>query len=283
MRETGGHQPPVDPMVSCMEQQPTQIHQARHIAESFGVDAARYDRTRPRYPDALIAAIVGASPGPDVLDVGSGTGISARQFQAAGCRVLGVEPDERMAEFARQTGVVSEVARFEDWDSAGRLFDAVIAAQAWHWVDPVAGAERAARVLRPGGRLAVFWNGAQVPTDLAEAFAAVYRQALPDLPFNPWARPAIESYLTMAATAADGMRRAGAFGEPEQWRFDWDLPYTRDDFLDQIPTTGGHNRLPAAQLEALLAGMGAAIDTAGGSVPVQYAALVLTAERNGGA
>jgi hypothetical protein len=77
------------------------------------------------------------------------------------------------------------------------------------------------------------------------------------------------------------MRQASSFGEPEQWRFDWDLPYTRDDFLDQIPTTGGHSRLPPARLEALLAGMGAAIDLAGGSVPVQYAALVLIAERNG--
>jgi SAM-dependent methyltransferase len=265
-----------------MEQRPTQIHQARHIAESFGVSAEQYDRTRPRYPDALVAAIVAASPGPDVLDVGSGTGISARQFQAAGCRVLGVEPDERMAEFARQTGVVSEVARFEDWDGAGRQFDAVISGQAWHWVDPVAGAERAALVLRPSGRLAVFWNGAQVPTDLAESFAAVYRRVLPDLPFNPWARPAIESYLTMAATAADGMRQAGAFGEPEQWRFDWDLAYTRDELLDQIPTTGGHHLLPPAQLDAVLAAMGAAIDAAGGTVPVHYAALVLIAARNCG-
>jgi SAM-dependent methyltransferase len=272
----------LDPMVCLMTaEQPTQIHQARQIAESFGLNAERYDRTRPRYPAALVAAIVAASPGPEVLDVGSGTGISARQFMAAGCRVLGVEPDERMAEFARKTGVVSEVARFEDWDSAGRHFDAVISGQAWHWVDPVAGALRAAQVLRPGGRLAVFWNGAQVPVDQAEAFAAVYRQVLPDLPFNPWARPAIESYLTMADTAADGMQQAGSFGAPEQWRFDWDRSYARDDFLDQIPTTGGHNRLPTARLEALLAAMGAAIDAAGGSVPVQYAALVLIAERNG--
>jgi len=260
-----------------------QLHQVREIAESFGLDAERYDRTRPRYPDALVAAIINASPGPDVLDVGAGTGIAARQFQAAGCRVLGVEPDVRMADFARQRGVATEVAKFEDWDPAGREFDAVIAAQAWHWVDPLTGAARAAKVLRPSGRLAVFWNGAQVPSGLAEAFAAVYRDVLPDLPFNPWARPALESYLTMAATATDGIRRADAFGEPEQWRFDWDHHYSRDEFLDQIPTTGGHHRMPPNQLEALLAGMGAAIDAAGESVTVRYAALVLTAARTGAA
>ena len=72
-------------------------HRARQVAESFGLDPGRYDRARPRYPDAMVQAIVAASPGPGVLDVGCGTGIAARQFQAAGCRVLGVEPDARMA------------------------------------------------------------------------------------------------------------------------------------------------------------------------------------------
>jgi len=102
-----------------------------------------------------VERIVAASPGPDVLDVGCGTGIAARQFQAVGGRVLGVDADARMAEWARRTGVETEVATFEAWESAGREFDAVVAGQAWHWVDPVAGAAKAAQVLRPGGMHAV--------------------------------------------------------------------------------------------------------------------------------
>ena len=101
-------------------------HQYRQVAESFGVDPERYDRTRPRYPDALVERIVAASPGPEFLDVGCGTGIAARQFRAAGGRVLGVEPDGRMADFARRTGIEVETATFEAWDSAGRTFDAVV-------------------------------------------------------------------------------------------------------------------------------------------------------------
>ena len=69
------------------------------------MDADRYDRTRPRYPDAMVDRIVAAGPGHDVLDVGTGTGIAARQFQAAGCTVLGVEPDARMAGMARRFGL----------------------------------------------------------------------------------------------------------------------------------------------------------------------------------
>jgi SAM-dependent methyltransferase len=91
-------------------------HEARQIAESFGIDPERYDRTRPSYPGGLVDRIVAASSGRDVLDVGCGTGIAARQFQAAGCRVLGVDPDGRLAEFARRRGVEVEVSTFEVWD-----------------------------------------------------------------------------------------------------------------------------------------------------------------------
>jgi SAM-dependent methyltransferase len=223
--------------------------------------------------------IVAASPGRDVLDVGCGTGIAGRQFQAAGCRVLGVDPDTRMAELARRHGLGVEVAKFEDWESAGREFDAVIAAQAWHWVDPVAGAAKAARALRPGGRLAVFWNAFQPPPDLAEAFSAVYRRVRSGLPFDPWARPILDVYLLMCAKAADGVRLAGEFGDPEEWRFDWDRPYTRDEWLDQLATFGGHSQIPPARRQEILAGIGAAIDMAGGSFTMHYTTVVVTAAR----
>lgn len=61
--------------------------------------------------------------------------------------MLGVEPDPRVAGFARRTGIEVEAGTFEAWDSAGRRFDAVVAGQAWHWADPVAGADKAAGVL----------------------------------------------------------------------------------------------------------------------------------------
>ena len=127
-----------------------ELHRLRQVAESFGVDAARYDRARPRYPDALIQRVIAASPGVEFLDVGCGTGIGARQYRAAGCTVLGVDVDERMAEVARQSGVEVELGKFEDWDARGRSFDAVVAGQAWHWVDPRRGPVRAAAVLSPG-------------------------------------------------------------------------------------------------------------------------------------
>jgi SAM-dependent methyltransferase len=257
----------------------TEPHRERAVAEAFGADAERYERARPSYPQAMVERIVAAMPGRDLIDAGCGTGISSRLFQLAGCQVLGVEPDTRMADLARRGGTAVEIAKFEDWDPAGRAFDAVVAGQAWHWVDPVAGAAKAAQALRPGGRLALFWNAFQPPPAVAAAFADVSGRVLPGSPLNLWARPIVEMYLTMCGTAADGIRAAGGFGEPETWRFDWARPYTRDEWLDQVPTFGGWSRMPAAAQHGLLAGMGDAIDAVGGTFTMGYATVVATAAR----
>lgn len=259
---------------------PPQPHEQRQVAESFGADAARYHRARPDYPEAMVRRIVETSPGPDLLDVGTGTGIAATQFQAAGCRVLGVEVDPRMAELARRAGIPTEVAAFETWEPGDRRFDVVAAGQAWHWVDPVAGAAKAAQVLRPGGRLAAFWNVFQPPADLAEAFTAVYRRVLPpDSPAHRGITPGTAVYGQITDRAADGIRAAGAFDQPTEWQFEWQRRYTRDEWLDQVPTFGGHSQFPPDALAALLAGIGAAVDEVGGSFPMRYTTLVITAAR----
>ena len=71
-------------------------HRYRQVAESFGSDPDRYDRARPSYPQAMVDRIVATSPGPDVLDVGIGTGIAARQLP--GSRLQGARGRGRRAD-----------------------------------------------------------------------------------------------------------------------------------------------------------------------------------------
>lgn len=275
------------PTSDPVQQEP---HHARQLAESFGSNPERYDRARPRYPDALIERLLAtaARPAPpdraaEFLDVGCGTGIVARQLQDAGARVLGVEPDPRMAEFARQTGVAVEEATFETWEPAGRTFDAVVAGQTWHWVDPVAGAAKAAAVLRPGGLLALFWNGPSFPPELGEAVSATYRKVLPDLPFLHQAGAGASGFEGFQTRTADGIREAGAFGEPDGWRFTWQRDYTTAEWLDGIPTAAGHDRFAPEQLRELMTGIGAAIDGLGGRFTVTFTTIAVTAVAHPGA
>jgi hypothetical protein len=88
---------------------------------------------------------------------------------------------------------------------------------AWHWVDPVAGAAKAAAVLRPGGVLAPFGHVFQLPPAVAAALAAAYRRVAPDSPIARGDRPTgsiLDAYRGLYARAADGIREAGRTGSP---------------------------------------------------------------------
>lgn len=147
-------------------------------------------------------------------------------------------------------------------------------------MDPVAGAAKAADALRPGGRLAVFWNVERPPPELAEAFSAVYRKAVPDSPFDVQSTSsALDGYQVLFTKAADGIREAGGFDDPKRWRFDWERSYTREAWLDQLPTTGALTRLPKGLLAEVLEGAGAAVDAIGGSFTMRCTTVVVTAAR----
>ncbi|HWE55053.1 MAG TPA: class I SAM-dependent methyltransferase [Acidimicrobiales bacterium] len=254
------------------------MHDDRRRAESFGLAAERYDRSRPTYPDGLLDAVVGSDPGGlDVLDVGCGTGISSRLLAARGARVLGVEADERMAEVARNRGTRVEVGRIEGWDPAGRTFDRVTAAQAWHWVDPYAGAVKAARILRPGGRLCLFWNIGNPPEDVAAALDEVYDRLA----------PGTDSYSVALGYAVDkeyrdekdGIRSCPDLTDPVDERFPWSRRYTTAEWLDQLPTHSDHATMEPALLGHVLDAVAGVVDGFGGSFEMRYSTLLISATR----
>jgi SAM-dependent methyltransferase len=271
---------------------PPRAQRLRRDFKHFDGDAALYDSSKPAYPNDLITRIVTAMPGRNILNVGCGTGIEARQFQAAGCTVLGVDPDARMAEFARGTGVAVEVSKFETWEAADRTFDAVVAGTAWHWVDPIAGVTKAAQVLRPGGLLAPFHHAMLTPPELADAVggglpawtsrsAEAYRRVAPCSPLDPGGRrrTPMELYQPLFDEIADGIRQANRFSEPEQWRFGWERTYSRDEWLDLLPTFGAVAKLPPDELAKVLAAAGTVIDQMGGSFSMPYTTVAVIAVR----
>ncbi|MEU8310606.1 class I SAM-dependent methyltransferase [Actinomadura sp. NPDC048955] len=107
-----------------------------------------------------LVSITGMSERSSVLEVGCGTGQATRSLAALRCSVTAIEPGAEMAALARRRlapfcNVTVETSTFEEWDDRGRRFDALVAASAWHWVDPSIGWQRAHAVLRPGGWMAL--------------------------------------------------------------------------------------------------------------------------------
>jgi SAM-dependent methyltransferase len=141
------------------------VREGVHSRAAVGFEraAAAYQRGRAGYPHAAIEAILAATdaaPGRTLLELGAGTGKLTSALTGSGARVIALEPVAGMRELLAQTAPAAEPL-----DAVAELIplpdgsvDGVIAAQAFHWFEPVATAAEIARVLAPGGAVALIWN-----------------------------------------------------------------------------------------------------------------------------
>jgi SAM-dependent methyltransferase len=232
-----------------------ELHVDRARAESFGSVAEQYDRYRPTYPGALIDDLAALRPG-QVLDVGCGTGKAAVALVSRGLSVLGVEPDERMADVARDRGIPVEVGAFETWDDAERRFDLITCGQSWHWIDPSRGIPKAARVLRPGGTIARFWNYYVLDEPVISAFEGVYNEHAPEARRGG----------PRASVAADPLVDDDAFNSVEARTYRWEHSMSAEEWVALVGTFSDHQRLGPERLAVLQQALRAAIEGFGGTV-----------------
>lgn len=151
----------------------------RAAPNAFGLGGAavgeHYDAVRPSYPAEAVDWVLAGMPGGesdrgrDVVETGAGTGLFTRLLAACPAErvrtVTAVEPSSPMRAVLEREVVAGSGGRVRAVPGTGEATglpaagaDVVVAAQAWHWMDPRAASTEAARVLRPGGRLAAVWN-----------------------------------------------------------------------------------------------------------------------------
>jgi SAM-dependent methyltransferase len=129
-------------------------------AASFGRVADAYERGRPGHPVEAIRWLLGPTP-LEVVDLGAGSGKLTRPLIAEGHAVIAaVEPlAELREELQRVAPAVPALGgRAEDIPLPDGCADAVTVGQAFHWFDHREALPEIARVLRPGGILAMLWT-----------------------------------------------------------------------------------------------------------------------------
>jgi len=199
---------------------------AADSTERFSDRVADYVRHRPDYPPALLAWLRrehGVTPDWKVADVGAGTGISSKLFLDAGHAVTAVEPNAAMREAA--VAWLGGQPQFRAVDGRADVtglpdasVDLVTVAQAFHWFDPEATRREFARILRPGGLAAIFWNSRRlIGTPFLEGYEALLKRHGTDY------TSVAERYADeprMRAWFGEGYRGTGSFEHRQQLDFD---------------------------------------------------------------
>jgi SAM-dependent methyltransferase len=232
------------------------VHRAAATGFARGVEA--YERGRPDYPPAAIAYLqreldlYPTHPPRTVVDLAAGSGKLTRQLATLGCEVIAVEPVDEMRA-AIGGGVEALKGTAEAIPLPDDSTDAVTVAQAFHWFDGPKALAEIARVLRPGGALALVWN--RRPIESSELHAAISEI------IDPYRRDT-------PAHATGAWRDAFASGELTEWTHAWSQRMDADALADRVGSTSFVAALDDDERERVLARVRAL--AAGGPVDLPY-------------
>lgn len=255
------------------------------LRKTFGVDAALYDRARPRYPEQLfndLSELACLQEPCRVLEIGPGTGQATLALASRGCHVTAVELSPSLANLTRRNlgrypSVRVVTGAFEAWPLPEEPFDTVVAATAFHWLDPEVRVSKSADALRVGGTLATITTS-HVAGGTAAFFVEV--QAC----YERW-DPSMPPGLTLPNSAdipyeSPELGETARFGSPTFRRYEWDETYSTREYVDLLRTYSGHISLPAEQQQRLFECIGDLIDTRyDGRVTKRYLAELCVARR----
>jgi SAM-dependent methyltransferase len=187
--------------------------------------ASLYQETRPGYPVELVEFVIstaGVSAGDPVLEVGCGTGQLTEKLASFGFELTAIDIGPSMVAAARlRVGGRPEsflAIGFEDLEAADLSFGLIISGGAFHWVDPEIRFRKAARLLRPGGWLAVLNH--------SERYDEPFRSALSGM-WNARADGDVGAWVS-GGVGTDVIAATGLFEEAVHSSLTWRLVRSAD-------------------------------------------------------
>lgn len=208
-------------MISSDNQVPAGPRLEREAGRAvFGTDVQGYERGRLGYPRALYELVLDPVAGRDatIVEIGPGTGLATVELLAADpVRLFAVEPDPALADHLRHrfAGTVVEVVE-SDFVSApiDHPVDLVTSAASFHWLEPDIALARIRQLLRPEGRVALWWNVYR-QSGIGDPLADAITPLLDGIELPPSEGPA-GHYSLDAALHRATLERAGLVYEIEE-------------------------------------------------------------------
>ena len=229
------------------------------LRQTFDSAAALYQRARPDYPDELYRRVLDVTgvrrTDSRLLEIGCATGKATLPLARRGFRITCVELGSSLAEAAAANlaafpDVDVQVCSFESWQPpVGHRYDLVYAATAWAWIDPNIRCNKTAALLVDGGHLAIWGAGHVFPKGGDPFFAEiqpVYDEIGEGLP--PGAR-FLEPHEM--PDNSDELEASGRFEVVHVERFDWEVLYDAESYIDLLSTFSGHIAMQQWQRDRL--------------------------------
>lgn len=128
-------------------------------ALSFQKTAQLYDKVRPGYPSTWVSdleKLTKIDSKTTILEVGSGTGIATTDLINVTKHITCLDPGQDMLEIAKtKFPDLSFIHSTFEKLTTDKLFNMIVSAMAWHWVDPEVGYKKAASLLTKSGFLVI--------------------------------------------------------------------------------------------------------------------------------
>ena len=203
---------------------------------AFAEVAGAYERGRPGYPEEAVRWLAGDEPC-DVVDLGAGTGKLTRALVALGHRVTAIEPLPEMLELlpAVAPGAAALLGNAEVIPVPDAFADVVTSAQAFHWFDPPVALPEIARVLGPGGRLALVWNTRDDREPWVARLSAI-----------------IGSEAVGVGDVSEPIAASGLFGGVDRAEFAFEQALDRELLLDLVRSRSYCAKLPPVERVPIL-------------------------------
>ena len=207
--------------------------------EMFNQMSEYYDFYRPDYPEEIIHQVVeraGLTPSSHILEIGAGSGKATAQFVNYGFDILCVEPGQDLAERGKRRFAGKKVeyitSTFEACLLPANHFDAVISAQAFHWIRKPDGYRLCSRCLKNNGGLMPFWNieiirDTNIDRERYEliskydAYTAVMRE---------------DAYCQRVKNITEDIQSSGLFSHPEVIQIERELCFTAEQYFGYAMT-----------------------------------------------